>query len=75
MAERPEILVAQWIDRQREERNADAPAWCLQRTAWSLLACYPSGQGQDVLWGLVRRIAGPERESSGTGNLTAQEGA
>lgn len=54
--------VAKWIEEQREERNAAALAWVIQRAVFALLFCYPPGQGQDALWGLFHTIAGAEAE-------------
>jgi len=56
--------VAKWIEEQREERNAAALAWLIQRASFALLFCYPAGQGRDVLWGLFRSIAGAEAEGT-----------
>lgn len=52
--------VARWIAERAQERDADALSWLIQQAAAALLDCYPPGQGRAVLWGLFRRMAGPE---------------
>lgn len=56
----PRTVVARWIEEQRQELDAPALAWLVQRAAFALIGCYPAGQGKDVLWGLMRTIAGVE---------------
>ena len=54
--------MAAWIEEKRQERDAPALAWVIQRASVALLFCYPAGQGKDALWGLFRGIAGREPE-------------
>lgn len=61
----PEITreaIGRWIEEQRGERNTDALRWLIQQATLALLACYPAGTGREVLWGLLRIVAGPEPE-------------
>jgi phage/plasmid-associated DNA primase len=57
--------VAAWIEDRREEWDAPALAWLVQRAAFALIGCYPAGQGKDVLWGVFRTIAGAEAQARG----------
>lgn len=56
-------VVARWIEDRRQEQDAPALAWLLQRAGFALVGCYPIGQGKDVLWGLMRIVAGVEPQS------------
>lgn len=57
--------VAKWIEEKRQEKDAPALTWLLQRTAFALLTCYPPGQGGDVLWATFKMLAGAELEARG----------
>ena len=58
-------VVAKWIEERRQERDAPALGWVVGRAAFAFLGCFPEGQGSDVLWALVRRIAGREEGAPG----------
>lgn len=59
----PRAIVIQWIEERRQEQDAPALAWLVQRAAFALIGCYPPGQGKDILWGLMRTVAGVEPQS------------
>ena len=53
-------IVSRWIEERGKERDAPALTWCLQRTLYHLLDCFPPEARRDVLWGMVRTVIGPE---------------
>ncbi len=54
-------VVAQWIQARAAERDAPALLWALEAVVQGLLQCYPAETGPDAVWGVIRRLLGPER--------------
>ena len=56
----PSEAVARFIEDAMQRRDTDALRGVIERAASALLRCYPPDRGPDILWGVFRRIAGPE---------------